>query len=109
LQNRQRESDRVGACRHGVHRYSPKPPIGLTPISLRAPLRAGIHQTVARQITGHRTESMHARYDITAEPDLAGASERLDGYLEREASRLPSGHNLGTITSLPTGGAPLTY
>jgi integrase len=66
-------------------------------------IRAGIHQTVARQITGHRTESMYTRYNITAESDLAEATERLDEYLEREASRLPTGHNLGTIATLPTG------
>jgi integrase len=60
-------------------------------------IRAGIHQTVARQITGHRTESMYTRYNITAEADLTDATERLDEYLKQEASRLPSGHNLGTI------------
>jgi hypothetical protein len=41
--------------------------------------------------------------NITAESDLAEATERLDEYLEREASRLPTGHNLGTIATLPTG------
>jgi hypothetical protein len=41
------------------------------------------------------------RYNNTAEADLVDATERLGQYLEREAERLPSGHNLGTIASLP--------
>jgi hypothetical protein len=56
---------------------------------------------VGRQIAGHRTESMFIRYNITAEPDLIGATEGLDQFLEAEAARLPSGHNLGTIAALP--------
>jgi hypothetical protein len=45
---------------------------------------------------------MYTRYNITAKADLADAANRLDQYLEAEAARLPSGHNLGTIAPLPT-------
>jgi hypothetical protein len=62
-------------------------------------IRAGVHQTVARQFTGHKTESIFTRYNITAESDLIDATERLDRYQQDEAARLPAGHNLGTIAA----------
>ena len=58
---------------------------------------------MARQLTGHLTESTFTRYNITAETDLVDATDRLDQYLEGEASRLPSTDNPRTITPLPTG------
>ncbi|MBX3027777.1 tyrosine-type recombinase/integrase [bacterium] len=60
-------------------------------------IRAGVHQTVARAFTGHKTESIFTRYNITAEADLIEATERLDRYQQDEAARLSGGHNLGTI------------
>jgi hypothetical protein len=41
-------------------------------------MREGVSQTVAIKITGHQTDSMFRRYDITAEDDLAAAARKLD-------------------------------
>jgi len=45
-------------------------------------VRAGVDRKVAMAITGHRTESVFSRYNITDGLDLAEAAEKLVAYVE---------------------------
>jgi hypothetical protein len=40
-------------------------------------VRAGVPDTIAMRMTGHKTQSVFDRYDITSEEDLADASRKL--------------------------------
>ncbi len=55
--------------------------------------RAGVSDTVAMQISGHRTRSVFDRYNIVNETDIQLGMERTEQYL-----RAQFGHNLGTLT-----------
>jgi hypothetical protein len=50
--------------------------------------RAGTPRHVAMQITGHRTESVYARYDIVVQGDLKSAGEKLAAYHQKQAPKL---------------------
>lgn len=51
--------------------------------------RAGIPRSVARGISGHRTESVYLRYDIVSTRDLMDAGRKMDRFLA-EPSQTPS-------------------
>jgi len=46
--------------------------------------RAGVPESVAMEITGHKTRSMYRRYRIVDERDLREATERLQNHLEEQ-------------------------
>lgn len=46
--------------------------------------RAGVRESVAMKITGHKTQSMYRRYRIVDERDLREATERLQEHLEQQ-------------------------
>lgn len=49
--------------------------------AVRNLVRAGVSQTVAMKITGHRTAEVFRRYDITSADDLAAAIEQTSRHL----------------------------
>jgi integrase len=53
-------------------------------------IRSGISKNVAKRITGHSTDSIFDRYDITDESDLADAARKLEAR---------NGHKMGTKAS----------
>lgn len=46
--------------------------------AVRNLVRAGVSQTVAMKLTGHKTDSVFRRYDIVSPEDLRDAARKLD-------------------------------
>ena len=46
-------------------------------------IRAGITQKIAKELTGHKSDVVFGRYDITSDADRLDAVYRLDEYMSR--------------------------
>ena len=64
--------------------------------AVRNMIRAGIDQAVAMSISGHRTDAVFKRYNITSDEDLREAQDKLEGYV----STLPTKSNLAILNSV---------
>ncbi len=51
-------------------------------------IRSGVSRSVAMKITGHKTETMFERYNITDELDLRDAIEKIDSRYRAEANEV---------------------
>jgi site-specific recombinase XerD len=78
------------ACRKAGLKAGRKVEGGLVPHDLRRTgvrnlIRAGVKETVAMQISGHRTRAVFDRYNITSEDDLREAVEKTVAYVKAQS------------------------
>lgn len=65
-----------------------------------------MQQSVAKKISGPKTDAVFERYNIIDEADLADAARKLD---ERQKSNIPDfGHDLGIVAENSTKNAAPT-
>jgi integrase len=69
--------------------------------AVRNMIRAGVDKTVAKRISGHRTDAVFDRYNITSDEDLQDAQQRLEQYvatLPARSSVAPFGQVVRELT-----------
>lgn len=69
---------------------------------IRNLVRAGVPETVAMAISGHKTRAIFDRYNIVSRRDLTEAAKKLDTYLAEKR------HNIGTEPTIQADPAELT-
>ena len=63
-------------------------------------IRGGVPQSIAMKVTGHRSDSLFRRYDITSMDDRLEAPQKAMAYAE---TRITVGEN---VTAFPSTGTP---
>ena len=67
---------------------------------MRNLIRAGVSQTVAMKISGHKTDATSRRYDITSTEDIADALKRTAEYVRNPRSKRRTRTELGPSAAL---------
>jgi integrase len=65
-------------------------------------VRAGVPQSIAQAISGHKTRAIFERYNIVDERDLREAGRRLEAYLSKPKNGANSGQIESEATTRPT-------
>jgi integrase len=60
---------------------------------VRSLVRSGVSRSVAREISGHKSESVFERYNITSEADIRDAAEKMSRF---HSPAPKNGDNSGT-------------
>lgn len=66
--------------------------------AVRNMIQAGVEESVAMKISGHKTRSVFNRYNIIVERDIVAASAKIQHHLESSGSR-KLGENLGEVSN----------
>ena len=69
--------------------------------AVRNMVRAGVSETVAMKITGHKTRSVFDRYNIINDQDLKEATKKHEIYLKTRANTSDTSSQRGVIIPLP--------